>query len=186
MTETLSVPAKMPVRLRVNGQNRDLLIEPSASLLQVLREDLALTGTKEVCLLGSCGACTVLIDGKPALSCLVLAMACRGKAITTIEGLMEGGDLHPLQQAFIDKGAVQCGYCTPGMVMVGKALLDEKPNPTAEEARQAIAGNLCRCTGYQQIVEAIVAAPEIARTGSAKRPAGLMDSGPYLMPETGE
>ncbi len=177
---------KQPIKLFINGQRRDLMIEPSRTLLQVLREDLDLTGAKEVCLLGSCGACTVLLDGKPALSCLTLAMFCQGKEITTIEGLMQGNELHPLQQAFIDKGAIQCGYCTPGMILVGKALLDDNPNPTEDEARQAIAGNLCRCTGYAQIVDAIVAAPAVAREGCGRSQAGLLDSGPYLMPETGE
>ena len=173
------------LKLKVNGEWRELLAEPSRTLLQVLREDLSLTGAKEVCLLGSCGACTVLVEGKPVLSCLTLAASCRGKEITTIEGLMEEGELHPLQQAFIDKGAVQCGYCTPGMIMTGKALLDETPNPTEEEAREAIAGNLCRCTGYQQIVEAIVAAPDIAKNAPKERNR-VRVAGPFLMPETGE
>lgn len=177
---------KQSLTLRVNGRSQELLVEPRRTLLQVLREDLALTGTKEVCLLGSCGACTVLVDGKPALSCLLLAVACRNKEITTIEGVMREGVLHPLQQAFIDKGAVQCGYCTPGMIMVGKALLDENPSPTAAQARQAIAGNLCRCTGYAQIVDAIVSAGDAAGSCCGAMPAQASVATPYLMPETGE
>ena len=177
---------KQSLKLQVNGEARELLVEPRQTLLQVLREDLQLTGTKEVCLLGSCGACTVLVDGKPVLSCLTLAAACRNKSVTTIEGVMDGGELHPLQQAFIDKGAVQCGYCTPGMIMAGKALLDEHPHPTPEQARQAIAGNLCRCTGYTQIVEAIVSAGELAKSCGAATAERVADARPYLMPETGE
>jgi carbon-monoxide dehydrogenase small subunit len=122
----------------------------------VLREDLGLTGTKEVCDLGTCGACTVLIDRKPALSCLTLAVACKGKEILTIEGLRQGETLHPLQNSFIQHGAIQCGMCTPGMILSAKALLDENPQPTEMEVRKAIAGNLCRCTGYVKIVEAIL------------------------------
>lgn len=177
--------AKQPLTLVVNGNRRELFVEPRRTLLQLLREDLQLTGAKEVCLLGSCGACTVLVDGEPALSCLTLALACRDKAVTTIEGLAQGDTLHPLQQAFIDKGAVQCGYCTPGMILTGKALLDETPQPTPEQARQAIAGNLCRCTGYVQIVEAIVAAghSQTACCGGEQAP---RQASTYLMPETGE
>ncbi len=146
------------VTLSINGENYDLLVEPKKTLLEALREDLGLTGTKEVCDMGTCGACTVLIDNKPVLSCLTLAVACQGKQITTIEGLRRGETLHPLQNAFIQKGAIQCGMCTPGMILSSKALLDENPHPTEMEVKKAISGNLCRCTGYVKIVEAILAA----------------------------
>jgi len=157
---------KERVTLRVNGDDYELLIEPKKTLLEVLRGDLGLTGTKEVCGLGACGACTVLIEDKPILSCLTLAAACQSKKITTIEGLKQGETLHPLQEAFIQKGAIQCGMCTPGMILSGKALLDENPHPTEIEVRQAIAGNLCRCTGYVKIVDAILSA---SRPGDSKR-----------------
>lgn len=146
------------VMLQINGESYELYVEPKMTLLEVLREEIGLTGTKEVCDLGSCGACTVLVDQKPVLSCLTLAVACKGKEITTIEGLKKGETLHPLQTAFIEHGAIQCGMCTPGMILSAKALLDENPNPTELEVRQAIAGNLCRCTGYVKIVEAVLAA----------------------------
>jgi carbon-monoxide dehydrogenase small subunit len=145
------------VTLQINGEGYELSITPKKTLLEVLREDIGLTGTKEVCDLGSCGACTVLLDGKPILSCLTLAVACKGKEITTIEGLRKGETLHPLQSSFIQRGAIQCGMCTPGMILSAKALLDEKPHPTEIEVRKAIAGNLCRCTGYVKIIEAILA-----------------------------
>lgn len=176
-----------PLRCTVNGAAVERAVEPRLLLSDFLRHDLGLTGTHVGCEHGVCGACTVLVDGEPALSCLTLALACREKTITTIEGLAaQDGTLHPLQQAFIDKGAVQCGYCTPGMIMTGKALLDETPQPTPEQARQAIAGNLCRCTGYVQIVEAIVAAGHARGSccgGGEPAPEG---AGEYLMPETGE
>ncbi len=134
-------------------------VEPRRTLLELIREDLELTGTKEGCGLGECGTCTVLLDGKPIKSCITLAVQANGREVTTIEGLEKAdGTLHPLQQAFIDHGAIQCGFCTPGMVLSAKALLDENPKPTELEVRQAIAGNLCRCTGYQKIVEAILSA----------------------------
>ena len=151
---------KQLINLKVNGESREVVIEPKATLLQVLREDLGLTGTKQGCEAGDCGACTVLIDGKPTLSCLTLAIEVQGKEILTIEGLAQDGQLHPLQQAFIDYFAVQCGFCTPGMILSAKALLDRNPHPTVEEVREAISGNLCRCTGYVKIVEAIMAAAE--------------------------
>ena len=150
-------PLKETVTLTINGESYELLIEPKKTLLEVLREDLGLTGTKEVCDMGTCGACTVLLDNKPVLSCLTLAVACKGKEITTIEGLRRGETLHPLQTAFIHKGAIQCGMCTPGMILSSKALLDENPHPTELEVRKAISGNLCRCTGYVKIVDAIMA-----------------------------
>jgi len=145
------------VVLNVNGDLHELFVEPAKTLLDALREDLALTGTKESCQLGTCGACTVLIDGKPALSCITLAVGCQGKEVLTIEGLTQGNaPLHALQSAFISHGAIQCGVCSPGMILTGKALLDENPKPTEAEVREAISGNLCRCTGYKKIVEAIL------------------------------
>ncbi|MFO1361917.1 MAG: (2Fe-2S)-binding protein [Burkholderiales bacterium] len=173
---------KQVVQLNVNDAEHELALDPSRTLLEVLRESLGLTGTKEVCLLGSCGACTVLVDDRPVLACLTLASACQGKRVLTIEGLRQGEALHPLQQAFIDKGAVQCGFCTPGMIMAGKALLDRNPHPTPDEARAAIAGNLCRCTGYEQIVEAIVAAPAVDEAVRV----GAREGGHYLMPDMAE
>jgi len=150
---------KVPIQMKVNGLAYKLEVEPRRTLLELIREDLELTGTKEGCSMGECGTCTVLLDGKPIKSCITLAVQANGKEVTTIEGLESAdGTLHPIQQAFIDHGAIQCGFCTPGMVLSAKALLDEKPHPTELEVRYAIAGNLCRCTGYQKIVEAILAA----------------------------
>jgi carbon-monoxide dehydrogenase small subunit len=146
--------------LNVNKINYNVAVEPQRTLVEVLRDTLGLTGTKKSCNEGECGACTVLMDGKPAASCLVLALDAQGKEITTIEGLSEGEKLHPLQEAFVKHAAIQCGFCTPGMVLSAKALLDENPNPTATEVRKGISGNLCRCTGYQQIVDAILAASQ--------------------------
>jgi len=143
----------------VNGVSYEELIESNMTLLELLRDKLGFTGTKQGCAAsGNCGACTVLVDDKPTLSCLTLAWTVRGRNILTIEGLAEGITLHPLQKAFIDHGAIQCGYCTPGMVISAKALLDENPNPTREEVKAALAGNLCRCTGYVKIVDAVLAA----------------------------
>jgi len=148
---------KVKVHLKVNGLPYKAEVEPRRTLLEFIREDLELTGTKEGCGLGECGTCTVLLDGKPIKSCITLAVQANGREVTTIEGLeKEDGTLHPLQQAFIDHGAIQCGFCTPGMILTAKALLEENPWPTELEVRQAIAGNLCRCTGYQKIVEAIL------------------------------
>jgi len=143
------------VVLDVNGVEHELLVQPERTLLEVLREDLGLTGTKLGCGKGDCGACTVLVDGTPANSCLVLAARLHGRRVTTIEGLARAGHLAPLEEAFLRAGAVQCGYCTPGMLVVASALVAENPSPTREEIIRAISGNLCRCTGYQQIVEAI-------------------------------
>jgi aerobic-type carbon monoxide dehydrogenase small subunit (CoxS/CutS family) len=143
------------LRLQVNGEAAEAAVAPYKTLLEVLREDLGLTGTKHGCELGECGACTVLVDGQPQLSCLVLAQECEGRDVQTIEGLARGPELHPLQAAFTDFGGSQCGYCTPGVIMTAKALLDGNPSPTREEIKEATAGNLCRCTGYNQIVEAI-------------------------------
>ncbi len=147
---------KKILKLHVNGEEYEVLTETHKTLLEVLREDLQLTGTKRGCDLGACGACTVLIDGKPHLSCLTLAVDAQRKEITTIEGLSKDGELHPLQRAFVEKGAIQCGFCTPGMILTAKAFLDENPHPTEEEVKKAISGNICRCTGYVKIVEAIL------------------------------
>jgi aerobic carbon-monoxide dehydrogenase small subunit len=148
---------KRPVTLRVNGEQHDLQIEPNRLLLQTLREDLGLTGTKEGCSIGVCGACSVIVDGRLVSSCLTLALACNGKEITTIEGLARNGQLHPLQQAFIEFGGFQCGICTPGQIMAAKALLDENPKPSEEEVKEWMSGNLCRCTGYYKILESVMA-----------------------------
>jgi carbon-monoxide dehydrogenase small subunit len=142
-------------QIQVNGEAHDLAFAPYKTLLEVLREDLALTGTKHGCELGECGACAVLVDGEPQLSCLVLAVECEGRAIETVEGMGQGAALHPLQSAFADLGAAQCGYCTPGILMTAKALLAHEKNPSRERIKEAISGNLCRCTGYQQIFGAI-------------------------------
>jgi len=146
------------LNLSVNGETAEASFAPYKTLLEVLREDLALTGTKHGCELGECGACAVLVDGEPQLSCLVLAVECEGRQIETVEGLARGAELHPLQAAFADLGAAQCGYCTPGILMTAKALLEREPHPSRERIREAVSGNLCRCTGYQQIYEAIEAA----------------------------
>lgn len=144
--------------MRLNGEEVTVQVEPSAMLVEVLRDQLELTGTKVACGTGECGACTVLLDGKAVNSCLVPALKAQGREVITVEGLAPLGQLHPLQKAFVEHGAVQCGYCTPGMLMSAKALLDHNPHPTEEEIRVAISGNLCRCTGYAKIVEAILAA----------------------------
>ena len=149
---------KNKVTLRVNGEKYDLLTYPHRTLLEVLREDLELTGAKESCGEGACGSCTILLDGLPVRSCLLLALEVEGRDITTIEGLAAGGRLHPVQEAFVEHHAIQCGICTPGMILTAKALLDATPEPTEEEIRRALSGNICRCTGYAKIVEAIKAA----------------------------
>lgn len=149
-----SIP-KRALSLTVNGEVYDCLIPPQKTLLEVLREDLALTGTKHGCELGECGTCTVLLDGVPVLSCLELGLACEGRAITTVEGLARGATLHPLQQAFVELGAAQCGYCTPGILLTADALLKQDHAPTRETIVAALAGNLCRCTGYVKIYEAV-------------------------------
>lgn len=151
--------------LRINGQDYALQVEPDELLVDVLRDRLLLTGTKKGCGTGDCGACTVIMDGRPVTSCLVLAVAAEGKSIETIEGMADGEELHPLQQSFVDNGAVQCGYCTPGLLMMAQHLLEQNPSPNEAEIRTAISGNLCRCTGYTKIVEAIQA----AANGSATR-----------------
>jgi len=147
---------KQIIKFSLNGESVEVEIESHLTLLQLLRDKLELTGTKEGCGMGECGACTVLLDGKTVNSCILPAMEVDGKSVTTIEGLTDAqGNLHPIQKAFIEYGAVQCGFCSPGMVLSAKALLDENPKPTEEEIRHGIAGNLCRCTGYLQIVQAI-------------------------------
>jgi len=155
------MPMKTIIQLTINGEPVEAAVEPNRTLLQFLREDLGLTGTKHGCGLGDCGACTVILDGAPVNSCLVLAVQARGREVLTIEGLAEDGRLHPIQQAFVDKGAIQCGFCTPGMILSAKALLEANPKPTEYEIRTAISGNLCRCTGYQKIVEAIQEAASV-------------------------
>lgn len=145
------------ITLKVNDLEYDLVIQVNRTLTQVLRENLRLTGTKQGCSLGDCGSCTVLMDGQPVNSCLVLAVEAEGHEILTIEGLSEEGKLHPIQQAFVEHGSIQCGFCSPGMILSAKALLDKNPTPAKSEIREAISGNLCRCTGYQKIVDAIQA-----------------------------
>ena len=154
---------KQLMRFNVNGMIYEEEIDHRRTLLEVLREHLGLLGTHKGCDEGQCGACTVLIDGKAVNSCLVLAASVQGKKITTIEGLAKGENLHPIQEAFVETGGIQCGFCTPGMIMVTKAFLDKNPNPTKEEAKMAISGNLCRCTGYFQIIDAIMEAAEKMR-----------------------
>src|SRR3954454_1263806 len=146
------------IALTVNGEPTDVAFAPYKTLLEVLREDLNLCGTKHGCELGECGACAVILDRQPVLSCLVLGVECNGRDVVTVEGLATDARLHPLQETFADLGAAQCGYCTPGFLVTAKALLDRHPNPTRDEIRDALSGNLCRCTGYQQIVEAVEAA----------------------------
>ena len=148
------------IKLRVNDVPYEVTIEPQRTLLEVLRDNLGLTGAKKACDTGDCGACTVIMDGKLVASCLVLAVEAQEKDILTIEGLAKNGQLHPIQQAFVDYGAIQCGFCTPGMILSAKALLDRNPKPTEDEVKSAIAGNLCRCTGYAKIIEAILAASQ--------------------------
>jgi len=146
---------KRIVNLRINGLNYEIALEPRRTLAEALRYDLGMTGTKIGCGIGDCGACTVLIDGVPSFSCLVLAVEAEGHEIMTIEGVAEGGKLHPVQQSFVEIGAIQCGFCTPGMVLTALALLKDNPDPSDAQIRRAISGNLCRCTGYQKIVDAI-------------------------------
>jgi carbon-monoxide dehydrogenase small subunit len=147
---------KQGVELNINGDTYEVLVASHQTLLEVLRDNLGLIGTKRGCDLGACGACTVLIDGEAHLSCLTLAMDGVGKEILTIEGLSEDGELHPLQSAFVEKGGLQCGFCTPGMIMTAKGILDEEEHPTEQIVRRKMAGNLCRCTGYKKIIEAVM------------------------------
>ena len=152
---TRRVQRPVHLKMRVNGEDAEVSFAPYKTLLEVLREDMGLTGTKHGCELGECGACAVLVDGSPVLSCLALALECEGLKIETVEGLARGAELHPLQAAFADLGGAQCGYCTPGILMTAKALLEKEPLPSRERIKEAISGNLCRCTGYQQIYESI-------------------------------
>jgi carbon-monoxide dehydrogenase small subunit len=149
---------KQGIALTVNGDMYEVLVSPNHTLLEVLRDKLGLMGTKRGCDLGACGACTVLVDGEAHLSCLMLAMDAVGREITTIEGLSGDGELHPLQKSFVEVGGLQCGFCTPGMIMTAKAILDEDPKPTEVSIKKKLAGNLCRCTGYKKIVEAVMSA----------------------------
>lgn len=149
---------KLAITLKVNGDTYDVVVAPNQTLLEALREKLGLTGTKRGCDMGACGACTVIVDGEPYLSCLMLAVEAVGKEITTIEGLSEGGALHSIQQSFVEIGGLQCGFCTPGIIMTAKAVLDEEPNPAEESVKKKMAGNLCRCTGYKKVIEAVMSA----------------------------
>ena len=150
---------------KVNGGSLEVLITPSMTLSELLREQLDLTGTKNACGVGECGSCTVLVDGRPTLSCSTLAIAVRDKEILTIEGLSRGSEIHPVQKAFIDSGAIQCGFCTPGMIMTADALLHDNPHPTREDVREGLGGNLCRCTGYVKIIDAVMSAAETMSKG---------------------
>ena len=153
----------LEIRLKVNGEEHELRVEPQETLLEVVRNRLGLTGTKLSCDMEVCGACTVLLDGKPVSSCTTLAFEARGKEVLTIEGVSRNGKLHPIQEAFIEKGGLQCGFCTPGMILTAKAFLEENPDPTEEEVKEYMHGNLCRCTGYGMIVESILAAAKKMR-----------------------
>lgn len=154
----VSFDGKLKITFQVNGKDVEIEVKPGLSLLDVLRNQLGLTGAKRGCNKGDCGACTVIMDGKVVLSCLVPILQAAGKKIETVEGLAKGEKLHPLQEAFIECGAVQCGFCIPGMLLSAKNLLDKKPNPTREEVREALSGNLCRCTGYKKIIDAVMLA----------------------------
>jgi aerobic-type carbon monoxide dehydrogenase small subunit (CoxS/CutS family) len=156
-----------PLTMTVNGRLRALAVAPHHTLLDVLRDDVGLTGTKECCLVGECGACTVIVDGRSVDSCLVLAVEANGCAVTTVEGLARDGRLSPLQQAFLDTGAAQCGFCIPGQLMSAEALLEATPHPRRDEVEEGLAGNLCRCAGYEQIIEAVFRAAEAADTPEA-------------------
>ena len=160
---------KKQITLRINGAKRELLVAPNELLLNVLRDRLGLTGAKYGCGIGECGSCTVLVDGEPVLSCLTLAIGLDGSDIVTVEGLFQpDGSLHPIQESFLEHGAVQCGFCTPGMILMGKVLLDERSNPTEDEIRSHIRGNICRCTGYTQIVKAIQECSKRVKGGGRK------------------
>ena len=151
---------KQLIKINVNGDDYEVAVKATTTLLDLLREELKLTGTKKGCELGDCGACTVIMDGKAINSCLVLAVDAAGRKVETIEGLATGNELHPIQRAFVEKGAIQCGYCTPGMIMRTKSILDKNPNPTKQEIKEQLSGNLCRCTGYTKIIEAVETARE--------------------------
>lgn len=159
---------KKMIALKVNQETFEIAVDPHRTLLEVIREQLNLTGTHKGCDEGECGACTVLMDGKPVTSCLVLALEAEGKEITTIEGLAEGESLHPLQESFVNKGGIQCGFCTPGMILTAKAFLDENPDPTPEDVKKVLSGNLCRCTGYTQIIESVMDAAKVLKERRTK------------------
>jgi carbon-monoxide dehydrogenase small subunit len=165
--QSVSQAGRLVLNLTVNGETTDVLAPPAATLLEVLREDLGLTGTKHGCELGECGLCTVLVDGTPLLACLLLAVELEGRQIVTVEGLADGTRLAPLQEAFRELGAAQCGYCTPGMLMSATHLLEQVPNPNDDQIKEALSGNLCRCTGYTKIVDAVALAAR--RIGGADR-----------------
>ena len=172
------MPQHAHIMLTVNGEPAEVAFAPYKTLLEVLREDLNLPGTKHGCELGECGACAVLLDGQPVLSCLVLGVECGGRTVTTVEGLATDGRLHPLQETFADLGAAQCGYCTPAFLVTAKALLDELARPTRDQIKDALSGILCRCTGYQQIFEAVEAA--ISKGGASSAPTQGADVGAEL------
>lgn len=157
---------KKIAHFKINDRRYELLVTPEMTLDELLRDQLDLTGTKRSCGVGECGSCTVLVDGNPTLACSTLAVAVRDREILTIEGLAQGTHLHPLQQAFIDQGAIQCGFCTPGMIMMAKALLDANSGPSRQEVKEALGGNLCRCTGYVKIVDAVLSAAETMKKGA--------------------
>ncbi|MCS7198583.1 MAG: (2Fe-2S)-binding protein [Candidatus Bipolaricaulota bacterium] len=159
-------PGKTSVTLIVNGETHEVLVEPRRTLLDALRKDLGLTGAKKACDEGTCGACTVLLEGKPIYACMALALECDGRTIETIEGLARDAKLHPIQEAFIEEDALQCGFCTPGQIMSVKALLDENPHPTLEDVKRAVSGNLCRCGAYPKIFKAALRAAELLRSRS--------------------
>jgi len=151
------------ITIEVNGETHQLQVKPSATLLDIIREDLGLTGAKEGCGEGECGACTVIMDGLTVNACLILAVEANGKKITTIEGLADGGELHPIQQAFVEIGGMQCGFCTPGVILSAKALLDRNANPTDDEIKKGLEGNFCRCTGYTKIIESVKTAAQMLK-----------------------
>ncbi len=157
---------KHPISFTVNGDLQELFVEPRKTLLAVIRDTIGLTGTKEGCSTGDCGACTVIVDGEPVTSCMMLGVSANGKEVTTIEGISNPGELHPVQQAFLEKGGYQCGFCTPGFIMAAKALLDDNPDIPEDEMRHALGGNICRCTGYTKIIEAVLSAAETMRANA--------------------
>ncbi len=159
---------KQLITLKVNGQPREIAVEPSWTLLETVREQLRLTGAKEGCGTGDCGACSMLVDGRLITSCLMLAVQAEGSEVTTIEGLATNGSLHPVQAAFVEKGGVQCGFCTPGMIMAAASLLNRNPSPTLDDVREGLAGNLCRCTGYAKIYESVLTAAEVGRSATSR------------------
>ncbi len=167
MSSALKLAGNVHLRLSVNGEPKEVSFAPYKTLLEVLREDLGLTGTKHGCELGECGACAVLLDGQPVLSCLQIGLECEGREVTTVEGLSHNARLDPLQEAFADLGGAQCGYCTPGILVTARALLDRVPNPSREQIKEALSGNICRCTGYLQIFESVEEAVRRSANGES-------------------